>query len=81
MRRFLPYNVLGAALWVALWTGLGYTAGNHITVIYQRVAQYELYLGIAVVVLLCAGVTYQLSCRRRRQGVTPATRKDPIQRP
>src|SRR5205823_2670307 len=28
--KFLVFNALGAALWVATWTTLGYLAGNHV---------------------------------------------------
>jgi membrane protein DedA with SNARE-associated domain len=28
-RRFLVFNAIGAALWVGLWTTLGYVAGEH----------------------------------------------------
>src|SRR5947209_14681531 len=28
--RFLIFNALGAALWVAAWTSLGYVAGDHV---------------------------------------------------
>jgi len=28
--RFLVFNALGAALWVAVWTSVGYLSGSHI---------------------------------------------------
>jgi membrane protein DedA with SNARE-associated domain len=50
--RFLVAQVLGAALWVGVWSAVGYTAGSHITTIYDGVtkAGYVL-LAIAVVAL------------------------------
>ncbi|MFB7270917.1 DedA family protein [Streptomyces sp. NPDC056244] len=55
-RRFLAFNALGAALWVALWTTLGYVAGTRIGSVYEQFAHYPVYLmaglGVFVVVLL-----------------------------
>jgi membrane protein DedA with SNARE-associated domain len=53
-RRFLVFNALGAALWVGLWVTLGDLAGSHITAIYDTARRYELYLAIAVAVVLVA---------------------------
>ena len=33
--RFLAFNALGAALWVGVWTAIGYLSGRHITEIYN----------------------------------------------
>lgn len=63
--KFLAFNALGAALWVALWVTLGDLAGSHITAIYNTAHRYELYLGIAVVVLLAAAIARHLLHRRR----------------
>ncbi|MGH9071097.1 MAG: DedA family protein, partial [Acidimicrobiales bacterium] len=41
--RFLGYNALGAALWVALWTTAGYVAGGNINTLYPEVVRYEIY--------------------------------------
>lgn len=38
--RFLGFNALGAALWVSVWTTLGYLSGNHINTIYPVVTRY-----------------------------------------
>ena len=55
-RRFLAFNALGAALWVATWSAVGYLAGNNLTAIYEQLQGYELYLlaalGVLVVVLI-----------------------------
>ncbi|HET9061025.1 MAG TPA: DedA family protein [Acidimicrobiales bacterium] len=63
--RFLPFNALGAALWVGLWTTVGYTAGSHINTIYRDISHYELYVAIAVGVLLIAYITSRVVKSRR----------------
>lgn len=60
--KFLLFNALGAALWVATWTSVGYFAGNHIETIYNAVGRYALYLAGAAVLLVVA-----LVLRRRRR--------------
>ena len=62
--RFLAFNALGAALWVALWTTVGYLAGNHIEVLYGQFRRYELYLLVAVVVLAIGLIIRHLARRR-----------------
>ncbi|MGV9929830.1 DedA family protein [Streptomyces olivaceoviridis] len=64
-RRFLAFNALGAALWVGLWTTLAYLAGSHITAIYDEIRRYQLYVLVAVAVLLAAFVVRHLVRRRR----------------
>ncbi|GGY80811.1 DedA family protein [Streptomyces olivaceoviridis] len=64
-RRFLAFNALGAALWVGLWTTLAYLAGSHVTAIYDEIRRYQLYVLIAVAVLLAAFVVRHLVRRRR----------------
>jgi membrane protein DedA with SNARE-associated domain len=70
-RRFLAFNALGAALWVGLWVSLGDLAGTHITTIYDTAHRYELYLLIAVAVLLVAVIARQLLHRRSRPIIPP----------
>ncbi|MFV5998394.1 DedA family protein [Streptomyces sp. NPDC056231] len=64
--RFVAFNALGAALWVGLWAGVGYFAGNHITTIYTEVNRYSTYLLIALGVLILALVARAVVSRRRR---------------
>jgi membrane protein DedA with SNARE-associated domain len=63
--RFVAFNALGAVLWVAVWTSVGYLAGSHITAIYDAVTRYSLYvlIGLALVV---AAVIVRTVVRRRR---------------
>jgi membrane protein DedA with SNARE-associated domain len=63
--RFLAFNALGAALWVGLWTTVGYLAGNHIGVLYDQFHHYELYLLIAAVVVTVGLIIRHLVRRRR----------------
>jgi membrane protein DedA with SNARE-associated domain len=64
-RRFLAFNALGAVLWVGLWAGVGYAAGNHIIAIYTQLNRYQSYLLAALGVLLVALVV-RVVLRRRR---------------
>src|SRR5579884_2171288 len=41
--KFLVFNVIGAALWVALWVCVGYFSGNHIDTIYADFTRYDTY--------------------------------------
>jgi len=65
--RFLFYNTIGAALWIAVWGTVGYVAGDHITVIYARATEYSVYLLIALV-LVAGALTVRYVVRRRRAG-------------
>ncbi|GII66038.1 hypothetical protein Skr01_61230 [Sphaerisporangium krabiense] len=66
-RRFLLYNVIGAVLWVSMWTAAGYLAGYHITELYQEFTRYETYIVIAVALLVVALIARHLLRRRRRK--------------
>ena len=70
--RFLPFNALGAALWVGLWTTVGYTAGSNIGSIYHELVRYELYFGAAVAVLFLAFVAHRVLSHRRERARVPA---------
>ncbi|MEA2147488.1 MAG: hypothetical protein QOG59_3075 [Solirubrobacteraceae bacterium] len=65
--RFLAFNALGAALWVGVWTAVGYFSGNHITAIYNTATQYSTYLAIVVGVLLIAFIARRVWRARRRR--------------
>jgi membrane protein DedA with SNARE-associated domain len=72
-RRFLAFNALGAALWVATWVSLGYLAGGHIGTIYSYITRYTLYVLIAAGVAIVALIARHLL--RRRRARQQATRK------
>lgn len=50
--RFVIFNAIGAALWVAVWTSVGYFSGSHINAIYSVVTRYDTYFAIAVGVVV-----------------------------
>jgi membrane protein DedA with SNARE-associated domain len=52
--RFLVFNAIGAALWVAVWTSIGYFSGSHITTIYNTATRYDTYLLIAAALVVVA---------------------------
>ena len=64
-RRFLVFNAIGAALWVGVWTTLGYFSGSHIDTIYSGAARYSTYL-LALLAVLLAGYVARRLVRRRR---------------
>jgi membrane protein DedA with SNARE-associated domain len=49
--RFATFNAIGAALWVAVWTTIGYVSGSHINTIYDAATRYDVYAGIAIAAL------------------------------
>ena len=50
--KFVAFNALGAAIWVGLWTTVGYTSGSHIESIYTWFSRFALYLLAALVVVV-----------------------------
>jgi membrane protein DedA with SNARE-associated domain len=65
--RFLVFNVIGAALWVTVWTTVGYFSGSHIDTIYNDATRYTTYLAIALGALLLAYIARRvLRVRRAR---------------
>jgi membrane protein DedA with SNARE-associated domain len=72
--RFLIFNAIGAALWVATWVSLGYLAGNHIGTIYHYITLYSYYALIALAVLIVGYIVWRLRRRRRRLALADASR-------
>ena len=68
--KFLVFNAIGAALWVGVWTTIGYVSGSHIDTIYNDATRYSTYLLAALVVLVVAYVARRLVRRRRAQPET-----------
>lgn len=64
--RFLAFNALGAALWVGVWTSIGYLAGSHITAIYDAITRYSLYVLIALAAAIAALIIRAAIRRTRR---------------
>ena len=62
--RVLIFNAIGAALWVAVWTSVGYFSGSHIDTIYATATRYDKYLAIALALFVAGYVALRI--RRRR---------------
>jgi membrane protein DedA with SNARE-associated domain len=67
--RFLTFNAIGAALWVGLWTTLGYVAGDHIPAIYEQIKRYQTYLLIALGVVALAAIAWWAWKRLRKMAL------------
>jgi membrane protein DedA with SNARE-associated domain len=65
--KFVIFNMIGAALWVAVWVSIGYFSGSHIDSIYNTAARYSTYLAIVVGVFILAWITRALLRRRARR--------------
>jgi membrane protein DedA with SNARE-associated domain len=63
--RFLVFNAIGAALWVAVWTSVGYFSGSHIDTIYHDATRYSTYLAIALGALALAYIARRVVRTRR----------------
>jgi membrane protein DedA with SNARE-associated domain len=63
--RFLLFNAIGAALWVLVWTSVGYLSGNHIDTIYRDATRYSTYLAIAFGAFLVAYIARRVVRVRR----------------
>jgi membrane protein DedA with SNARE-associated domain len=61
--RFIMFNALGAALWVAVWTSLGYLAGNHV----ETIARDFTYFAVTAAVIFVGFVTWHVIRRRQRK--------------
>ena len=62
-RRFLIFNAIGAALWVAVWTCVGDLSGSHIDTIYNDATRYDTDIAIAFGVVAFGYVAWRLARR------------------
>lgn len=69
--RFSAANAAGAALWAAVWTGLGYSAGSDIGPLYRQALRYQLWLLAAIAVVAAALVVRAVLRRRAQRGDAP----------
>jgi membrane protein DedA with SNARE-associated domain len=67
-RRFVIFNMAGAAVWVATWTSLGYLAGNNV----ETIARDFTYFAIGAGVLFLLGVGWHLHRRRKHKRAASA---------
>jgi membrane protein DedA with SNARE-associated domain len=65
--RFLVFNAIGAALWVIVWTSVGYFAGSNIDTIYNEATRYSRYLAVAFLVLVVAYIVRRVMRVRRER--------------
>jgi membrane protein DedA with SNARE-associated domain len=63
-KRFMIFTSLGAVIWIAFWTALSDTAGNHVTTIIKYAAYIAGALGLVVLALV---VRFVIRARRRRR--------------
>jgi membrane protein DedA with SNARE-associated domain len=75
--KFLAWNAVGAALWVAVWTCVGYFSGNHIDTIYHDATRYSTYFAIAFGVFVLAWIARIVWRRRARRARPASTPADP----
>jgi membrane protein DedA with SNARE-associated domain len=78
--KFVLFNAIGAALWVAVWTTVGYTSGSHINSVYAAATRYGTYLAIVVGVLIVAYLArriYRFRAARANPPQDPPPRKNP----
>ena len=59
---FILFNAIGAALWVGLWSTVGYFGGEHI----DAFRKYELYFTLAAGVLLVGYIAYRIIKHKRK---------------
>lgn len=79
--RFLVFNAIGAALWVIVWTSVGYFAGSNIDTIYNQATRYDRYLAIALVLLLVAYIARRVVRARRARAPAPPDVPEPDRPP
>lgn len=60
---FLIFNIIGAALWVTVWSLVGYFGGSHI----QTFLHYQLYVTIAVAVAVVGYFVYRFVKKRQEK--------------
>jgi len=59
--KFLTFNAIGAALWVTVWSLVGYFGGEHIAMFLR----YQLYVTVAVLLGLGGFIIYKMAQKRR----------------
>ena len=72
--RFIAFNALGAALWVGVWSAVGFYAGEHVAQIHAFVTRFTWAIALAVVAGL---VVAYLAYRRRTKTVAEKPDDDP----
>ncbi len=60
--KFLSFNIIGAAIWVALWSAAGYFGGNHISTFLRYQAYFAAVVGVAILTF----IIYKVISRKRK---------------
>lgn len=61
--RFITFNALGAALWVGLWSAVGYFGGSHI----NTFLRFQLYITVAVLAAILGTLGYRIYKRKYKR--------------
>jgi membrane protein DedA with SNARE-associated domain len=75
-RRFLFFNLIGAVLWTATWTSIGYASGSQIGPIYTTATRYDTYLLIGLGLALAAFVARHVWRRHRSRQIESSAHSD-----
>jgi membrane protein DedA with SNARE-associated domain len=59
--KFITFNAIGAALWVGLWSAVGYFGGSHI----ETFLRYQLYFTLGILAIAVLYVGYRVLKRTR----------------
>jgi membrane protein DedA with SNARE-associated domain len=62
-RRFLVFTSIGAVLWCATWTAIGYVAGDHV----ETISRYFTYVAIGLALIVVAAIGRHVVSRRRER--------------
>lgn len=66
-RRFIVYNAIGAALWVGLWSSVGYFGGSHL----NTLLHYDIYLTIAAGIFIIGFLIHRFVLKpKHKKGVS-----------
>lgn len=60
--RFILFNVIGAALWVGMWSTVGYYGGSHINLFLH----FELYFSAAIISIIVLRFVYRRHIKPKR---------------
>jgi membrane protein DedA with SNARE-associated domain len=75
-RRFLVFNALGAALWVGVWSTVGYFAGDHLDAIEAAIHRYQNYAIALAAVVVLLWVARRVQKRRRKKAMAAAVKAE-----
>jgi len=67
-RRFAPLNALGALLWAPLFTWLGYAFGQAVSLVFDRVREYEMFVMVSILTIgVAVSIVHQTRTRLRER--------------